>query len=185
MTIFTSKKTLVLFLVSLVALFLTFGFYKMFSALNVPEVGFPAGESQEESRETSSTETLAVPSDSLPFETASDGFFANYRLDRNRVRSQQIELLQSVIDDPNSDAATRQEAQNKMIGISDSMDQELQLEVLIKAKGFTEAALFIQPESATAILEKENLSEAEVTTVADIISRVTGHNLEDIIVIPK
>ena len=61
-----------------------------------------------------------------------------------------------MVNDPNSDAATRKEAQDKLIQISESMDKELQLEALIKAKGFKEAALFIQPDSATAIWKREH-----------------------------
>lgn len=185
MTIFTSKKTLFLFLALLLVLCLIFGLYNVFSAQNPPDVDSLLPESKKENYDSPSTETVVAPTEVTFSEAASEGFFANYRLDRNRVRGQQVELLQSMVENPNTDAANRKEAQNKMIGISDSMDQELQLEVLIKAKGFTEAAFFIQPESTTAVLEKENLSEAEVTTVADIISQVTGHDLEDIIVIPK
>lgn len=114
-----------------------------------------------------------------------DDFFANYRLERERVRAQMVEMLNSVISDPNSDAASRKDAQKKLMDISDHMERELQLENLIKAKGYDEAAMFIQSGSATAILKKDGMMEEDVSAVADIISRVTGYNLEDIVVIPK
>jgi len=201
MTIFTNKRTLVLLLATLVALFLIFGFYSLFSSLHLPNIGFPFQPGSVEDSEVSAGVDVAEKSAKTGEDTPgnvsktaaiensafnlNEDFFATYRMDRDRVRGQQVELLQSVVDDPNSDAAMRKEAQARLLEISKSMDQELQLEALIKAKGFSEAAIFIQPKSATAILEKENLSEVEVTAVADIISRVTGHNLEDIVVIPR
>lgn len=150
-----------------------------------PEIQGTQGTSAREGNAQDSS-LEAVLGEALDISNAGDQeFFINYRLDRERVRGQQVELLRTVIDDADSDPAIRKEAQNKLLKISDSMDQELQLEALIKAKGFAEAALFVQQESATAILRKEGMSDFEVSTVADIISQVTGHNLENIVVIPK
>lgn len=205
MTIFTSKRTLLVLLVCLfiaASLFITW--------ISQPKIEELPADTQSEILTNSEAETeeagqkvkgkentnsdaadLLLPTQPVaghvkePVTETNEDFFANYRLDRERVRGQQVELLQGVINDPNSDAAIRKEAQNKLIQISESIDQELQLEALIKAKGFTEAALFIQPDSATAILIKDGMAESDVTVVADIISRVTGHNLEDIVVIPK
>lgn len=184
MTVFASKKTLVSLGVAFIAVVLVLGVYTIGSTPEEPGVGALTGEKQDEPLEPSAAKTSGEESLDIGLDRAED-FFVNYRLDRERVRGQQVELLQGVVEDPNSDAAMRKEAQNKLIKLSDNMDKELQLETLIKAKGFNDAALFIQPETATAILEKEGLTEGEVASVADIISRVTGHNLEDIVVIPK
>lgn len=204
MTIFTSRRTIFIFIVAVLSIMVAAGGFIIglppFSSgegLFTEEMGKEqenAGKSNEDNlAEKTEQENQGPASSSQPVaatDTASvinlkDEFFTNYRLDRSRVRGQQVELLQSVIADSNSDVSVRKDAQKKLMDISDSMDCEMQLEALIKAKGFTDAALFIQPESVTAILEKEGMDEAEVTAVADMISRVTGHDLEDIVVIPK
>jgi len=112
-------------------------------------------------------------------------FFVEYRMERERVRGQQIELLQKIVDDPDSDPEMRKEAQKRLIELTENMEKELQLESLIKAKGYEEAALFIQPDSATVIIKKEEIKEEDATKIADIVSKVTGYGLSNIVVIPK
>lgn len=209
MTIFTSKKTMTIILVALVLIVIALGVlgvYRGFKDASVTgDIRGSSGESVEVqaadteistdatnegvlNKEENSTdsELQNVLSDKPDVAGIGDqDFFINYRLDRERVRGQQVELLQSVIGDANSDTAVRTQAQSKLLRISDSMDQELQLEALVKAKGFTEAALFVQEKSATAVLKKKGMSDHEVSTVADIISQVTGIKLENIVVIPK
>lgn len=206
MMIFTTKRTLTLILACLLGIFLV-GTGCIISDKFIIGLFDPAdsntgqvralNEGKNAAREEAVTTPLegdmeklqiAKPGDqenNIGSEDREDDFFANYRLERDRVRGQQVEMLNSVVADANSDAATRKEAQQKLMEIAENMDRELQLENLIKAKGYNEAAMFIQPGSATAILKKESLAEEDVNSVADIISRVTGYNLEDIVVIPK
>ncbi|MBO8168195.1 MAG: SpoIIIAH-like family protein [Thermoanaerobacteraceae bacterium] len=112
-------------------------------------------------------------------------FFVEYRLERDRVRSQQIQLLKDIVQNPNSVSETRQEAQAVLLEITKRMEKELQLENLITAKGYEDAVLFIQPSGVTVIVKSEQLSQEDVTRICDIVSRSTGHDLKDIVVIPK
>ena len=113
-------------------------------------------------------------------------FFINYRMERDRIRGQQVELLQKIINDPNSDTQMKKEAQKKLIQLTENMEKEMQLESLIKAKGYKEAALFIQPGSATVINKKDgDLTDEDAAKVADIVSKVTGFDFSDIVVVPK
>jgi stage III sporulation protein AH len=112
-------------------------------------------------------------------------FFIEYRLERDRTRSRQLELLQNIVEDPNSVAETRQEAQQKILQISNYLEQELQLENLIKAKGFEDAVAFIQPHSVTIVINQTNFEDSEITTIADLATNITSQSLENIFIIPK
>ncbi|GAW94164.1 SpoIIIAH-like family protein [Calderihabitans maritimus] len=114
-----------------------------------------------------------------------DEFFVEYRLERDRIRSQQVQLLREVVDNPNSVAETRQEAQNRILEITQRMEQELQLENLIVAKGYKDAVVFIEPDSVTVIVHEKNLTQTDAAKIADLVSRYTDHKLEDIVIIPK
>ena len=112
-------------------------------------------------------------------------FFVEYRMERERVRGRQVELLEGIINNPDSTDDMRREAQQRLMQVTENMERELHLENLIKAKGYSEAALFIQPGSATVILKKASISEQDATRIADLVSRVTGYDLNDIVIIPK
>lgn len=112
-------------------------------------------------------------------------FFVEYRLERDRNRSRQIELLQNIVNNPNSAPSERQEAQKKVIDITTMLEQELKLENLIKAKGYKEAILFIQPSSVIVIVQAQSIDANDATKIGDLIQRTTGHTMEQVTIIPK
>lgn len=114
-----------------------------------------------------------------------DEFFVEYRLERDRVRSRQVTLLREIVDNPNSVAETRQEAQRQLLDITKRMEQELELENLIEAKGYKEAVLFIQPSGVMVVVRATELKQEDQVRIADMVSRITSQPLENITIIPK
>lgn len=114
-----------------------------------------------------------------------DDYFVNYRIEREKVRSQQIELLREIVDNPNSVSEVRKNAQEKMLTITQNMENELKLENLIKAKSYQDAVVLIQPESVMVVIKIIELAVGDGTKIADIVANTTGHNYEDIIITTK
>lgn len=114
-----------------------------------------------------------------------DDYFVNYRIEREKVRSQQIELLREIVDNPNSVSEVRKNAQEKMLTITQNMENELKLENLIKAKNYQDAVVLIQPESVMVVIKILELAVGDGTKIADIVANTTGHNYEDIIITTK
>lgn len=112
-------------------------------------------------------------------------FFVEYRLDRERSRGKQLELLDNIVENPNSVAETRQEAQQKILQITNYLDQELQLENLIKAKGFKDAVIFIQPQSVSVVVNQQEFSREEIAQIADLVTTITSQSIENIYIIPN
>lgn len=118
-------------------------------------------------------------------ETESENYFVDYRIEREKVRSQQVEILREIVNNPNSITDVRKEAQEKLLSLTQTLENELKLENLIIAKGYPDAAVFIQPESVMVILKSEAINQEDVTKIADLISNTTGHQYEDIVIISK
>lgn len=114
-----------------------------------------------------------------------NGFFAEYRLERDRTRSQQIDLLREIVNNQNSAPETRKEAQRRLLGISQAIDIEMKLENLIRAENFEEAVVFVQDKSATVIVQAPLLTAIDKKRLTEIAVRVTGLNPENIVVIAK
>ncbi|MGI9951533.1 SpoIIIAH-like family protein [Moorellaceae bacterium AZ2] len=112
-------------------------------------------------------------------------FFVEYRLERDRRRSQQIELLKQIIDNPNATGEGKQEAQKRLVDLTQQMDLELQLEKLIVAKGYKEAAVFIQPNAVNVIVMADQFAEEDANKIGDLVSRSTGRPREQISIIPQ
>jgi len=122
------------------------------------------------------------PKASLP---VGDDFFVEYKLERERTRGQSVEWLREVINNNNSTSETRQKAQEHLMAISRNMEKEIELESLLKAKGFKEAAVLVDDRAVTVVVEAANLSAGESSQITDLVSRGTGVDLQNIVLITK
>ena len=101
-------------------------------------------------------------------------YFIDYRLERDSARQQQLDLLREMINNPNSGEQARQEADRRFLYIADILGKEMEIEGLIRAKGFPDALVLINETTATAIVNAATLDQREVAQVCDIIVRTTG-----------
>ena len=101
-------------------------------------------------------------------------YFIDYRLERDSARQQQLDLLREMINNPNSGEEARHEADRRFLHITDILGKEMEIEGLIRAKGFNDALVLLNETTATAIIKTDRLDEIEVARIADIITRTTG-----------
>ena len=116
--------------------------------------------------------------------TAAD-FYTEYRIERDRLRSERIDLLREVAKAGKNEDNARQKAQDTIMKITFERQKELEMENLIKAKGFSDALIFIRDNSVNAIIKTNTLSKEEVMQIADIIAKSTGVRPEDITISTK
>ncbi len=112
-------------------------------------------------------------------------FFVDCRLDRDRIRSQQIETLREIASQPDSSSAIRDTAQRDLIELTGTMAKETDLESLIVARGFQDAAVLILPQSATVIVQARAVAPAVVDQIKSQVIRATGLDAASVFVIPK
>jgi len=112
-------------------------------------------------------------------------FYAEYRIERDRLRSERIDLLREVAIAGKNEDNSRQKAQDAIMKITLERQKELEMENLIKAKGFSDALVFIRDNSVNAIIKTNTLSKEEVMQIADIIAKSTGVRPEDITISTK
>ena len=110
-------------------------------------------------------------------------FFVEYRLQRDRIRSEEIEKLNQLMDNPEISQEAKERAENKLLEILNLMEKEMLIENLIKAYGFDDAILFYRQDSATVAVKAENLSETEVRQIVELVSDKTGLNLDEVKVV--
>ncbi|NLC10722.1 MAG: SpoIIIAH-like family protein [Firmicutes bacterium] len=112
-------------------------------------------------------------------------FIIEYRLERDRVRSQELEMLKDIIDNPNTSEENKKEAERKLLQITDTMDKELLIENIIKARGYEDAVFFYREGIATLLVFGGEVSEEEFVRIAEIVASITGLPREEVQVIEK
>ncbi|MDO4572185.1 MAG: SpoIIIAH-like family protein [Clostridia bacterium] len=111
--------------------------------------------------------------------TAQASFFESFRTEREDTRAKEILYLDTIIEQ-GADAETMADAQQQKLSIVDSMEKEMTIESLLKAKGFADAAVTLHDGSVNVILSAESLADEQVAQVLDIILRETGESAENV-----
>ncbi|MDF2572737.1 MAG: SpoIIIAH-like protein, partial [Sporomusa sp.] len=76
-------------------------------------------------------------------------FFTEYRLERDKIRSERSDLLREIIKNSKTDD-TKQHAQETILKMTLDKQREAEMENLIKAKGFGDALVFVRENSVSA-----------------------------------
>lgn len=116
--------------------------------------------------------------------SATPTFFATYRTDREATRAQEILYLEDIISASTADEATIAEANDKKLALVGSMETELALEGLIKAKGFEDCVVTISSNNVNIVVKDSELSADEAAQILSIIVSETNYTAENVIIIP-
>lgn len=114
-----------------------------------------------------------------------NNFFSEYRIQRDKVRSECQESLREIVNNPNSSSQMRQDAQQKLIKITDNLEKESKIENTLIAKGFKDAITMIQPESVMIIIPSTGLRQDEIARISDVVVKISGCKMEDVVIVPK
>ena len=139
---------------------------------------------------TGEGDTTSVNANVDTAEDASDAavsasYYATFKTEREASRNQQIEYLDGIIADSNTDAETLKQAQNQKLELTESMEKEVTVEGLLKAKGFDDAVVTIHEGSVNVVVKDGELTDAKVAQILDIVCRETQEAPENVKIIPK
>jgi stage III sporulation protein AH len=110
-------------------------------------------------------------------------FFIEYRLQRDRVRSNEMEVLNQMMANPNISAEGKRDAEKQMLALVETMEKELLVENLLKAQGYKDAIFFYHHGMANVVVQSEKLSDREFLQIAEMVSSVTGVKMEEVTVV--
>jgi len=103
-----------------------------------------------------------------------NAFFVEYRLERERVRSKELDVLQQMINNPNVTTESKVDAEKKLLELQGLMELEMLVENAIKAQGFKNAILIMQQDGAMVIVNSAELSSQQILLIAEIAAQSTG-----------
>ena len=111
-------------------------------------------------------------------------FFIQAKLSREQARSSQMSSLTDMINNSNIAQDQRAQTATQLLDIQTRIERETAAEALIEAKGFTEVYVRIGDNSVDVVVDKPELTDAEIAQIEDVIRRKTGFALEQIFISP-
>ena len=111
-------------------------------------------------------------------------FFKDFRAQRETARADEIALLDSIVQRENAPEDSVKKADERRIELTRFTEQERAIEKLLVAKGFEDAAAFVQEGTATIVVKKEKLTDEEIARILEMTMRQTGQEASNIKIIP-
>ncbi|WP_250277671.1 SpoIIIAH-like family protein [[Clostridium] colinum] len=112
-------------------------------------------------------------------------YFVQAKLEREQARAKQKDILTEMINNSNIEQDKKATAADEMLKIQERIEKETAAEAMIEAKGFKEVYVRIDDETVDVVVNKTELSEAEIAQIEDIIKRKTGATVDKIRISPK
>ena len=111
-----------------------------------------------------------------PSGTASTGYFASARLNRQQARDSALELLQQAAADEGAQQTMIDEANASIQAMAAFTMSEAQVENLVTAKGYGDCVCFINENSASVVVSStaDGLNENDITKIMEIVKEETG-----------
>jgi stage III sporulation protein AH len=112
-------------------------------------------------------------------------FFSEYRMERDKNRSKEVEMWQEVINNQNTEKTFKNLAQQELVKIVSLTEKEMIIEQLVISLGFSDSLVFLTDDSATVIVETKELTASDVAKVQDILIRKTKFSPANIKIMKK
>ena len=133
-------------------------------------------------------EDNADQSQSAGADTEGEGendYFAATALDRQQSRDEAIDVLKLVTENDEASEEAKAEAAAKISKIAVDMQNEANIETLVKAKGFEECVAVIADDSVSVIVKADELMANQAAQILMIVYETTGISTENISIINK
>jgi len=118
-------------------------------------------------------------------EATSSSFFSEYRMEREKNRSKEVEMWEEIINSSSVEETFKNLAQQELVKIVSLTEKEMLIENLIIARGFNDALVFLTDDSATVIVDAKELTPKDVAQIQDIVTRKTKLEARNIKIMKK
>ncbi len=114
-----------------------------------------------------------------------ENYFTATALDRKESRDEAIDVLKLVTESADATEEAKAEASAKISKIAVDIQNEMNIETLVKAKGFEECVAVISDDAVSVIVKAESLQASEAAQILSIVYDTTGINPANVSIINR
>lgn len=137
---------------------------------------------EEAADEVAKVDSEEVPGEAVFTSTNTLSTLSSVKLSKEQTRAKNKEALLEIIHDEALSETQKQSAVDTMVAMTQIAEMETAAEILLEAKGFTDAIVSITGETADVIVGNIELTDASCAQIEDIVRRKTGITAENIII---
>lgn len=114
-----------------------------------------------------------------------ESYFTATALNREEARDEALEVLKLVTEDDDATEEAKAEAASKIAKIALDIQNEANIESLVKAKGFEDCVAIISDSAVSVVVGADTLTAAEAAQILTIVYETTGISPSKISIINK
>lgn len=107
-------------------------------------------------------------------------YFESSRMEREKMYSQMLETYQEILESDNISDEQKAISQTEISKIHNIKNSIMIAENLLKNKGFNDVIIFVNDNSISVVVDTENLGEAEIAQIQNIVAREIKAEIDDI-----
>ena len=114
-------------------------------------------------------------------ETKTDDYFQESKLSRDTMYSQTLETYQKMLDNSNVSEEQKAIVTQEITKLNQEKNAIMISENLLSTKGFEKCVIFVNVDSISVIIGKEELKQDEIAQIQNIVSREMNAKVENIV----
>lgn len=130
------------------------------------------------------SDTEGTPGEAVLTSGTAETTVAQAKVSREQIRAQNKETLQAIIDNTDLSDEEKKDAVSQMVKLTERSEQEMEIETLLSAKGFSEAVVSLTEDSADVVVKAAELTDANRAQIEDTVTRKTEIAPENIVITP-
>lgn len=130
-------------------------------------------------KKTDKTSSSSVSSASS-HPTQADDYFSKVRLERRQTQDEMVDLARSIVEATETSGKGREEAVKQLNDLSNIIQQQGNIENLVKAKGFKDCVAFIQNGECSVVVTGLELKSDLLIAIKDIVMGQSGIDFDRI-----
>ena len=138
-------------------------------------------ESEVASSVSTTEESIATNSEAA----STEEYFTSSRLERDTMYSQMLESYQKILNSTTTTEKQKSAAQTEIDNINKTKNAIMISENLIKTKGFNDVIIFLNDDSISVVINKEELEKEDIAQIQSIIAREMNAKIDDIHIMNK
>lgn len=111
-------------------------------------------------------------------------FIADAKITREQVRAESKETLESLINNEALSSEQKQDAVDQLLAMATIAEQEVTIETILEAKGFTDVVVTLTADSADVVVVQEDITDANLAQIEDAVTRSTDILAENVVITP-
>ena len=114
----------------------------------------------------------------------SGDYFSSAKLSREQNRAKNKSTLMEIINNKSVASADKKAAVKEVAAITAAAEKENAAELMLEAKGFSDAMVSISEGNADVVVSAKELSNQQIAQIEDIVKRKTGIASQKIVITP-